>query len=202
MKNNFGYTSYKVLTVIVLLIVISAILLTSIIRISSVQKFSIMKKSARNFSKYVALSDDADNNVFYLRELVEGDHLEKIRSPFSSGYCDMNESMIEIDGLKKYITLKCDEYIINHAESNADDYEIYKVSKWSTTKKDDNDQKIESYNCEVNGKKIFAEIYDADNFLYYINNKYKKNYQDITEIKDCKVVEQDLYRKLEPLKKG
>ncbi len=196
MKNSEKHYSYKKLTTIVLIIVVSAILLNGILRAANVQKIGTMRKSARNFAKNITLEDVYDDYTVYLYEAIDNGTFDEIKSPFGRGGCDINESKVVIVGAKKYVTLKCHDYLIDNVDISHDEIEVYKVSKWSDKKNSDDDQVIESYNCTDKGKKIFDEIYDKDTFLYYVNKKYETGYQNVDEIEECKVEKKRMYRKI------
>ncbi len=193
--NNRGFAKFEVLTVIVLLAVIITFLLTSVLKAVNNQKFNLMVTDAKNFSKNIVI-DTTDSSVYYLRDAIKDELYDNIRSPFSSNNCDVNESKIEFNGTEKYVTLKCDKYLIYNEVSSNDNFSIYKVSKWLSSKNSDNYQKMVGYNCEKDGKKVFKEYYEEANFLNYVNEMYDKEYFSVKDIKECSVVQKTFFRDL------
>ena len=191
--NNKGYGKFEVLTILVLLIVIVAVLLMTILKSVDNQKLNVMVTNAKNFSNKVIAGDASG---YYLRDAIEDGIYDNIRSPFSTNNCDVDESKVEFEGSKKYVTLKCDNYIIYHEEAINDTYKIYTISKWSDSKNSDDYQKIVGYNCEKDKKNVFDTYYEQKVFLSHINELYKKEYSDEKEITECNIVTKELYRDL------
>ena len=212
--NKRGFAKFEVLTVLVLLVVVSAVLLTMILKAVNNQRINMMITNAKNFSNRV-VAEEMTGNSYYLKDAIKDELYEKIRSPFSSKNCDENESKIEFDGAKKYVTLKCDEYIIYKEESNSDKYSVYKVSDWKVKKDEDDDndddkenendedenesekiQEMLGYSCKVDDKDVFNSPYEEKIFIDKVNEKYEKTYVSVSGIADCKVESQQLYRNL------
>ncbi len=193
--NKKGYAKFEVLTVLVLLVVISAVLLTMILKAVNNQKINMMITNAKNFSNRV-IAEEMTGNSYYLKDAIKDEIYDEIRSPFSSNNCDENESKIEFSGANRYVTLKCDEYIIYNEASNSDEYNVYKVSEWTTEKDGEKIQKMQGYSCKSNGKEVFSEPYEEKIFIDKVNEKYKKTYTSISEITDCQVESKELYRNL------
>ncbi len=190
--NNKGFAKFEVLTVLVLIVVVISILLSAILKIANNQKLNLMVTDAKNFSNNVIL--ESDNSVYYLRDAIKDELYDNIKSPFSSNNCDVDESKIEIRNNRKYVTLKCDEYLIYDEESSNDTFNIYTVSDWLSSKNSDKYQKMVRYNCEKNGKNVLDSYYEENSFLNHINEVYAKEYTSLNEVEDCLVVKRTLFR--------
>lgn len=195
MKNIKGFARFEVLTAIVLILLIVSFLMVSILNSVKNQKLNAMVKSAKNFSSAV-LVDNVENSTYYLRDAINDDLFEGIKSPFSSANCDIDESKIDYVDSQKYVTLKCDDYLIYSESSDNSEFNIYKVSEWLDSKVSKKSQDITVYNCKKNDKLLLDDYYDEVSFLYYFNKKYKTDYYDMKDITECKVVSQELYRSL------
>ena len=193
--NKRGFAKFEVLTVLVLMIVVSAVLLTIILKAVNNQRINMMITNAKNFSNRV-IAEDMSGSSYYLKDAIKDELYDEIKSPFSSHNCDENESKIEYSGSKKYVTLKCDEYIIFNQESNDEDYKVYKVSDWKTEKKGEVVQEIMGYSCKSDGKDVFSDPYEEKIFIDKVNEKYEKSYTSVSDITDCEVESKEFYRDL------
>ncbi len=193
--NNKGFGKFEVLTMIVLLIVISAILLVMILKGANNQKLNVLSTNARNFADKV-ISDNNGSGTYYLKDAIDEGLYDSIKSPFSTNDCDIYESKVEFKDNKKYVTLKCDEYIIYNEEANSDTYKIYKTSEWLSSKNSDDFQKTVGYNCEKDGKEVLDNYQEERLFLDNINELYTKEYTTTADVVDCKVLSKELFRDL------
>lgn len=193
-------SKFEIPLVITALIVLTAWLLSLILNSASTQKFTAFKYSAMSFNSAVKTNLDYFDNseVVYLDEAIDAELIDNIKSPFSGNYCDKSESKIEIEnGNQEYITLKCDDYLIEHVDQNTlDNTDFYEVGKWIDKKDSSKDEKKVLYNCSKNGKLIFNDYVEKDYFIYKINKKSGNNYSNIKEIdKDyCDVTSRKFYR--------
>ena len=189
--NNKGFAKFEVLTILVLIAVIISFLLNAILKMATNQKLNLMVTDAKNFSRNVIV--ESDKRVYYLRDAIKDELYDNIRSPFSTSNCDVDESKIEIRNNQKYVTLKCDEYLIYDEESSNDNFNIYTVSDWLSSK---NSDKMVGYDCEKDGKKVFNKYFEEDNFLSHINELYNKEYNSLQDITECSVLQETLFRDL------
>ena len=199
MMNNKGFAKYEALTVFALILIILAIGLNFVSNSGSPQKYNTMRKSAQNFATAVAGNLDAFDvyfNEHYLSETIDNEFIGNIKNPLGSGNCDIDESKVEVVEGKRFVTLKCGDYLIdNEDDTILKGMKIYKVGKWSSKKTNDDDQEVVVYNCKDNNEEVFDNYYQKYNFLYYINKKYNNSYTDISSIDStCKVVEKTMYR--------
>lgn len=201
MKNS----KYQLLTVIVLLLIIGSVLMCNILDGTSSEKLSVFRYSATSFSTAVSVNMDAFENagVVYLDEVIDKDLMDSIKSPFSSNNCDINESKVEFDSGNKYVTLKCDDYLIDHVSSGEiNNTAIYEVGKWSEDTSSKTSQNRKLYNCSRDGKLIFDQYYEEDYFVYKLNTLNNTDYVSINDIdsKDCNVVSKTFHRTKKEIK--
>lgn len=190
--NKKGFAKFEVLTMLVLIIVVLALLLSAVLKMATNQKLNVMVTNAKNFSSNVIL--ESENTVYYLRDAIKDELYDNIKSPFSSNNCDIDESKIEMKDNRKYVTLKCDEYLIYEEESSNDKFKIYTVSNWLSSKNSDNYQKMIGYNCEKDGKNVLDFYYEEGAFLNHINELYDREYISLDEVNECSVTNKTLFR--------
>ena len=195
MKNNRAFAKFEVLTIIVLLLVIVTILMLTILNSLKNQRINAMISSARQFSNSVIV-DNIENSTYYLRDAINDELFDNIRSPFSSGNCDVDESKVDYVNSQKYVTFKCDNYLIYNEEADNKEYKVYKVSEWLNSKNSDDYENRIGYNCKKGKNLLFDSYYDEKSFLYYINKKYNKEYFDISEVSECEIIKKNLFRNL------
>lgn len=190
----------EVIIVMLCLLVVGSYLLYSIVDKKIVNNFRAFKYNAISFNDVVIsnFSSFSNDKIVYLAEVIDEGLLTSIKSPFSSNYCDTKESLVEEDDNDRYVTLKCDDYLIEHYDiKDSNNVIIYKVGKWDTNKNlKDIEEKI-LYNCIDNNSKakIFDEYVEKDYFIYKINKEFSTNYSSLDEIKNnCNVVSKKFYR--------
>jgi hypothetical protein len=198
MTNNFGFGRFEILTVIVLIMCIFAFLMYSILGGADNQKFSTMIDDAINFSKVVSTNSNSFHNTetIYLDEVINEGLISKMKSPFSSKSCDVTESKIEyIDGYP-YVTLKCDNYLIDKTKINSkSNVTIYKVGNWTTKKKNSDDEEKVMYNCSNNGKELYSSYYEELYLVSKLNADNGTSYFFIDDASsDCDSVSKTFYR--------
>ncbi len=199
MMNKKGFAKHEVLTIIALIIIVIAIVLNYIIQSGNKQKFETMKSSAQSFASVVAGNLDGFDvyfNEHYLGEVVDNGLMKNIKNPFDGGVCDINESKVLVIEGKRFVTLKCGDYLIdNQDDSSLDSIIIYKVSEWSDTKSEDSNQELEVYNCVVDNKEVFDKYLESTNFLYNVNKKYNQQYNSLESVKgSCEIKSKKIYR--------
>ena len=196
-KNNNGFGGKEVLAVSVICLILAAVLLTTSLKSSNHEKFKVLEYNARFFgSSATTYQMENSNDQIYMVELVDNEMFSKIENPFGDEkYCDVNESKVDYDQGKKYVTLRCGEYLIDHQDLSAQKFNIYKVSDWTLEKKDEDMQEFVSYNYKQDGQDGFNEIYSEKLFLYAFNKKMEKEYHSISEIpSEFGVYQKKLYR--------
>ena len=198
MKNNKGFGKFEVLTMIVIILLIGAYLMYSSLGGVSNQKLKTMKNSAIKFSDAVNTNISSFHNTetIYLGEVIDEGLLKKIKSPFSSGNCDEAESKVEIvDGLP-YVTLKCDNYLLDKIKpDNGDGVPIYEVGEWSTKKPGGDSEEKTLYNCSVSGKEMFDHYTEELYMVSRINKQEGTNYYFADGIAEtCEAKTKTFYR--------
>ena len=202
MKSNKGFGKFEVLTIMVVLLIIFCILSMNLFGGVSKQKIETMKKSATSFTSSVTTNIDTFHNTekVYLQEVIDEELIRPIKSPVGGGKCSGADSYVElIDGMP-YVTLNCNNVLIEKENFVNKDINVYKVSKWMSKKtKDDMEERI-LYSCKSNGKEIFDRYYEELYFVYEINKKYGTDYYFASDVKDCEVVSKTFYRTKELIK--
>lgn len=202
MKSNKGFGKFEVLTIMVVLLIIFCILSMNLFGGVSKQKIETMKKSATSFTTSVTTNIDTFHNTekVYLQEVIDEELIRPIKSPVGGGKCSGADSYVElIDGMP-YVTLNCNNVLIEKENFVNKDINVYKVSKWMSKKtKDDMEERI-LYSCKSNGKEIFDRYYEELYFVYEINKKYGTDYYFASDVKDCEVVSKTFYRTKELIK--
>lgn len=198
-----GFGKFEVLTMIVILLVVFAYLMYLLLGGVNKQKFDTMKDNAITFSKTAATNFSSFHNFenVYLNEVIEEELMKKIRSPFSANYCDEMESKVEMIDGQAYVTLRCDDYLIDKARNTSkDSMKIYKVGKWKEEKSSDKDEKKTLYNCVADGKEIFDNYMEELQFVSRVNRDYQTEFYFSADVKSvCEVVTKDFYRTKEIL---
>lgn len=193
-------SKFEIPLVITALIVLVAWLLSLILNNASTQKFTAFKYSAVSFNSVIKTNIDyfQNSNVVYLDEAIDAELIDNIKSPFSNNNCDKGESKVEIEnGNQGYITLKCDDFLIEHADQNTmENIYFYEVGKWNNKKNGSNYEKKVLYNCSKNNKLIFDDYVEKEYFIYKINKKFESDYKTIKEIDNdyCNVMSKTFYR--------
>lgn len=193
-----GFGKFEVLTMIIVLLAIFAYLMYTILGGADKQKFETFRDNAVTFSKTAATNFSSFHNFenVYLNEVIEEELMNKIRSPFSSNYCDEMESKVEMIDGQAYVTLKCDEYLIDKSKTNSkNDLKIYKVGDWTLKQTSKDDEKKTLYNCSINGKEIFDDYMEELQMVSRINRDYQTDFYFSNDVRSvCDVVTKDFYR--------
>ena len=125
------------------------------------------------------------SKIVLLKELVDKEAISPIKNPFHEPkFCDTANSKVRFasNGTDKYVTLKCGEYLIDEQPVSDKKFTIYKVSEWSEKKKHDDDEERVLYNYKKDGKDGFDEFYEANMFLYALNEEYGTFYWDVSVV--------------------
>ncbi|HIS37970.1 MAG TPA: hypothetical protein IAB45_00470 [Candidatus Onthousia faecavium] len=196
--NNKGWGSYEFLTVVVVCLILTIILLFVVFRLIDDEKFQVFKYNARTIGiNAIDYQINSDFDTVYLYELVDDGYVTKMKNAFSGDkYCDLYESKVEFTDNAKKVTLRCGEYLIYEQDVADEDYDIYKITDWSSKEmKGDNIDENTVYNIIVDGKEIFNEYYEEELFIKQVMAKYGKEYSSLNKIKKAyDVKEEEVYR--------
>lgn len=196
-KNNKGFGSREILTVSTVCLILAAILLVLSIQTSYGEKYKVMEYNARVFGLSATTYQMENNNdTVYMVELLDNGLFSRVKNPFGGDkYCNSYESRVDYENEKKYVTLRCGNYLIDHQYIAEDEYQVYKVGRWTETKPKAKYQQMTSYNYKVGSKDGFEEKYNEEMFLYVFNKKYGKSYENISDIpKKYQVYKKKWYR--------
>ena len=197
-KNKKGFGAYEMLTVCVMLLIIVVVSLAYVFKTDYNEKYKVMQYNARMLGLSVAnlaLSNEM-KEVYYLDELIDEGVYSEIKNPFQGPkYCDTMESKVEILDNKKYVTLKCGNYLIAKEDFLLKKYKIYQVSDWSTKKRKQDNENRKFYNYMEKQQEAFSSYLEHDCFLYEYNKKNGTAYEKVEEIpKEVTVKQKKLYR--------
>lgn len=195
-KNNKGFGSREILTVSTVCLILAAILLVIAIKSSYGEKYSVMEYNARVFGlNATTYLMENNNDSVSMMELLDHGLFTQVKNPFGGEkYCDTAESRVEYIDEKKYVTLKCGPYLIDHQYIAEESYQIYKVGEWTEKKMSDAQSRV-FYNYKMNGSDGFDAYYDQAMFLYAFNKKMNQNYEDVRDIPSrYQVYSKTLYR--------
>lgn len=197
-RNNKGFGSREILTVSVVCLILAAILLTISIKTSNREKYKVLEYNARLFAvSATTYQMENNNNAVYMIELLDNELFARVKNPFGGDkYCDIVESKVEYQDEKKYVTLRCGAYLIDHQHVASEKYNIYKVSDWTEEQPKKNAEVMTAYNYKVeNDKDGFDLVYNDVMFLYAFNKKMGQNYEKIADIPtEYHVYSKTLYR--------
>ncbi len=200
-KREFGFSATEFLTVMVVATILLAILLSFALDIAQKEKYRVMQYNATLFgysASSFALEEGAKK--VYLQELIDDKMFVSIKNPFSGDkYCDSYQSFIEFEDDKKYVTLRCGDYLIDHQDMLEETIPIYQVSEWTTKKiKEKKNVIIEEkvlYNYLQKNKEVFPVNYPEDTFLFLFNKAYHSSYEKVKEIPNTyDIVKNTYYR--------
>ena len=185
-KKEKGFSAAELLGVALVVLVVAAIFLVIALQTSYDEKYDTFQNSATQFGVQATgfQFQDTKNEIF-LKELVDKEAISPVKNPFHEPkFCDTANSKVSFasNGTDKYVTLKCGEYLIDNEPVSAKKFTIYKVSEWSEKKKHDDDEEIVLYNYKKDGKDGFSEFYEANMFLYALNEQYGTFYWDVSVV--------------------
>lgn len=196
--NNKGWGSYEFLTVAVVCLILTIILLFVVFRLIDDEKFQVFKYNARTIGiNAIDYQVNSDFDTVYLYELVDDGYVTKMKNAFSGDkYCDLYESKVEFTDNAKKVTLRCGEYLIYEQDVADEDYDIYKITDWSSKEmKGDNIDENTVYNIIIDGEEVFSDYYEEELFIKQVMNKYGKEYSSLNKIKKAyDVKEEEVYR--------
>lgn len=198
MKNNKGIGKFELLTMLLIFMVAFVLVLWYFIGVANRERYNTMRKSASSMSQTLATNMNSFHNtaVAYLGEGIREGFISAVSSPFSGKNCSISESKVVIKDGKQYVTLKCDNYLIdNQYAIDYESFKIYKVSDWQTKKPIGKYEKKVLYNCLDGGKEKYDEYTEELYFVSNINNDYGKEYYDVKSMQnECDIVTKTFYR--------
>lgn len=194
-----GFSATEFLTVIVVATVLLAIVLTIAFDVHEKEKYRVMKYNATllGYNASASLMSNQNKEKYYLQDLIGDKLFVNIKNPFGGAkYCDTYNTFVELKDNKKYVTLKCGSYLIEHQDITKDDFTIYKVSSWQLKKlKGTNVEKQILYNYRINKKEVLNESYPEDAFLIIFNQNFQTSYDKVSKIpKKYNIVKNTYYR--------
>ena len=202
-KNKSGLASMELLLALAFIIVIVAIVAWLFLsNDNNKRKYEVFAENARDFS--VRVSEYRDryvkyDDVIYLADLVNDNYIKAFKNPFGGGTtCDLYESKVEIiSSNKKYVTLRCGDYLIDKQETSSNDYKIYKVSDWKD--KVSNSELVQSaklYNYQKDGKSVLPSYVTEKELIDSYNTNENQNIKSLEEIdlKEFAVTTKTFYR--------
>lgn len=196
-RNNKGFGSKEILTVSTVCLILAAVLLTLSIQTSYGEKYKVMEYNARVFGLSATTYQMENNNdTVYMVELLDNGLFSRVKNPFGGDkYCNGYESRVDYENGKKYVTLRCGNYLIDHQYIAEDEYQVYKVGSWTDTKPKAKYQQMTAYNYKDGKNDGFEDHYNEAMFLYVFNKKYGKSYEAVSDIpKKYQVYKKKWYR--------
>ena len=194
-----GRGTYEFLTVAVVCLILSTIFLFIVINNSKHEKFLVFKYNAKTVGiNAVNYNNSTGEDVVYLYELIDNNLVTRIKNNFSGDeFCDLYESKVVFSDSSKKVTLKCGDYLIYNQDVTSKEYNIYKVSNWSSSRITGNNvDTITVYGLIKNGKNLLDDYYEKNLFIKLVSNSYGSKYNSIKNIKkDYQVKKKTLYRK-------
>lgn len=198
MKNNKGIGKFELLTMILIGTIVFCLVMWYFIGVAKRERYNTMRKSAASMSQTLATNMNSFHNTetAYLGEGIREGFIASIASPFSGKPCSTSESKLVIKDGRQYVTLRCDNYLIDNQDpANYETLSIYKVSDWSKDKPNGESEKKVLYNCLDGGKEKYDEYTEELYFISNINNDYGKDYYDAKSMNsECEVVTKTFYR--------
>ena len=198
MINNKGFGKFETLTVIVVIMGIIAFLLYCTLNAADSRNFPKLRTDAAYFNKIVFSNLDSFINQDFvtLGETVDQNLVDEFKSPFSKGKCDRGESFVITRERERYVTIKCDEYLIDDVIStDLDKAPIYKVGKWQEEPLEgDNVQSMELYNCDEGGKMVLDNFSTGSYLAHVVNEQNGTRFYSENEITSCEVIKKTFYR--------
>lgn len=183
-KKEKGFSASELLTISLVVLVVAAIFLVIAMQSSYDDKYHVFQYSATQFGVNATgfQFEDTKEEIF-LKDLIDSEAISPIKNPFHEPkYCDTANSKVRFDNDKKYVTLKCGEYLIEEQSVSDKKFTIYKVTEWKEEKKHDDDQERILYNYIKDGKDGFTEFYEKNMFLYAFNTEHGTDYWSVEGI--------------------
>lgn len=164
-------------------------------------KFNNFKRDAMSFCYTVMNNNNIFNekNTVFLEEVIDEGLMTNIKSPFSSNLCDSTQSKVEKIDSRWFVTLKCDDYLLDNLDmSYGDNQVVYRVSDWEKETNEKSSEEKILYNCidKTTKNSILEKYVDEDYLLYRVNKRYNKEFLNINDISKnyCSVVSNNFTR--------
>lgn len=195
--NEKGYGAYEFLTVAVVCLLMSAIILVAVLKNGDHERFFVFRYNAKIMALNVLdYTTSTREETIYLHEMIQNSLISPMKNPFlGDEHCDEYESKVQIEDEKRYVTLRCGNYLISNQEVTKEKYKIYLVDDWTEKKTDKTKDQKQVYNVKSNGKTLLEDYYEENLFISILKEKTGKNYKSMADIaKDYKVVSKTFYR--------
>ena len=181
-----GFSAAELLGVALVVLIVAAIFLVIALQTGYDEKYKTFQSSATQFGVNATgfQFQDTKDEIF-LKELIDKEAISPIQNPFNNPkFCDTANSKVRFDsnGVDKYVTLKCGDYLIYEQSVSDKKFTIYKTSEWRENKKHDDDEEKVLYNYKKDGKDGFDEFYEANMFLYALNEENGTSYWDVSVV--------------------
>ena len=197
--NNKGVGGYEFLTVVLVCLILTSILLYIVIGICDKEKFQVFRYNAKTIGINAIQYDGTRNfNTVYLYEMINDGLVTEMKNSFSGDeLCDIFDSKVEFTDSGKKVTLRCGNYLIYKQDITSQNYNIYKITDWTSKKlTGDNVDVNKVYNAVLDDDEVLDDYYEMDLFIKLMMNKYGSQYYSIEAIKeDFNVIEKTVYRK-------
>lgn len=195
-KGEFYFGSVELLSISLVGLVIAAVMLVISMQSSYADKYQLMIAGVSNLGLSANVDElKEDKDTIYLIELIDRGLMSPMKNPFyDTKYCDTTSSSVTFKEEEPIVTLKCGEYLIDKQDLSDSEFSIYKVTEWSSTKRNSNESR-KLYNYKRSGKNAFTQFYEEDMFLYAFNKENSTKYKKINEIpKKYNVFSKKFYR--------
>ena len=197
--NNKGVGGYEFLTVVLVCLILTSILLYIVIGLCDKEKFQVFRYNAKTIGINAIQYDGTRNfNTVYLYEMINDGLVTEMKNSFSGDeLCDIFDSKVEFTDSGKKVTLRCGNYLIYKQDITSQNYNIYKITDWTSKKlTGDNVDVNKVYNAVLDDDEMLDDYYEMDLFIKLMMNKYGSQYYSIEAIKeDFNVIEKTVYRK-------
>lgn len=162
------------------------------------KNFTASKITSSRFADAVMVYKDKyykGDGRYYLYELVESDFIGKVNNPIEgNNQCNIYDSFVLLQGTQKYVTLVCDNYLIEGIQNGP--HKIYEFTSWQDTKENTNDSGI-LYNYRRNDEQILENYVSKNELVGLFNKKEGRSTDTVEEIKKIKnyeVFSKEMYR--------
>ena len=197
--NNKGIGGYEFLTVVLVCLILASILLYIAISIGDKEKFQVFRYNAKTIGiNAIQYDGQRKFDTVYLYEMINDGLVTEMKNSFSGDeLCDIYDSKVEFTDSGKKVTLRCGNYLIYKQDITSENYNIYKITDWTSKKlTGDNVDVNKVYNAVLDDDEMLDDYYEMDLFIKLMMNKYGSQYYSIEAIKeDFNVIEKTVYRK-------
>lgn len=196
--NRSGNCIFEFLVISLVVLVMTVILLGFVIRNGEREGFQVFRYNAKTFAINSIRDSDTTSGTVYLYEMIDKGLVSKIKNNFSGDkFCDIYESKVEFTNDGRLVTLSCGNYLIYRQDILDKDYDVYKISEWTSKKlSGKNVDEVVVYSINSNDNRIFGNYYEKDLFIKLVSNEYGNKYDSLEKIaEDYGVISKKMYRK-------